>query len=93
MKIVNRFNGELIFESDDASLKATVIAAARICKPLIGANLSCANLSGAILIGAILKDADLSGADLRDAFGAVLVRVSFIAELLAKSRNGRKRHQ
>jgi len=57
MKIVNRFNGNVIFEDDSKKMKETVENAIKQ-----NANLSYANLSSADLSYADLSSADLSSA-------------------------------
>jgi len=72
MKILDRFNGNVIFELECDSIKECILAANKTGADLIGADLSGADLRGAELRGANLMGADLSGADfmgaeLRDA--------------------------
>jgi len=64
IKIKNRFNESIIFETDAESLGAAVIAAIAAKTYLYGANLSRADLSGAYLSGANLSRANLSRANL-----------------------------
>ena len=67
MKILNRWFGSTIFESDHETMKETVEAAISELSDLSGAKLSMAALRGAALSGADLSGAKLSRADLRGA--------------------------
>ncbi len=68
MKILNRFNDNVIYEnSNTKSVKELVELALKDNVNLSGANLSGADLSGAYLSGANLSGADLSGAYLSGA--------------------------
>ncbi len=76
MKILNRWNDEVIFEDALETMRETVTNA-----NLSGANLSGANLRNANLRNANLSGADLSGANLR---GANLepIKIDFFVVLL-----------
>ncbi len=67
IQIKNRFDLNIIFETDADSLKIAVEIAVKSGADLYGANLYGANLSGANLSGADLYGADLSGANLSGA--------------------------
>ena len=77
MKIINKFNNQIIFEDNSSTIKATVLSALKSGANLSGANLlranllranlSGANLFGAYLSGANLLRANLSGANLSEA--------------------------
>jgi len=69
LQIKNRFTGSLIFEyeSENNTIKETLLEAVKAKADLHGANLHGADLHGADLHGANLHGADLHGADLRDA--------------------------
>jgi len=69
LQIKNRFTGSLIFEyeSENNTIKETLLEAVKAKANLRGADLYGANLHGANLYGADLRDADLYGADLRGA--------------------------
>ena len=74
LQIKNRFTGSLIFEyeSENNTIKETLLEAVKANANLYGANLSGANLYGANLRGADLSGADLYGANLSgaDLYGA-----------------------
>jgi hypothetical protein len=72
MKILNRFNSNIIFEFECNTLKECVEEAVKQKANLNeanlwGADLGGANLRGANLWGAVLSEANLRGADLRGA--------------------------
>ncbi len=69
IEIKNRWTGKLIFEyeSENNTIKETVLKAIEAKANLSGANLSWANLSGANLSEANLSGANLSKADLSEA--------------------------
>jgi Pentapeptide repeats (8 copies) len=72
MTIIQDRYGDPIFQSNDFSLRATVIRAVHAKHALRGAVLNAADLKNAFLRraslgGAVLRIADLSGADMRDA--------------------------
>jgi len=67
MKILNRWNGSVLFEAECETKKQAVEKAVSSGADLSDADLSGADLSDADLSGAVLSDADLSGADLSGA--------------------------
>ncbi len=67
MKILNRFNGTVIFEDDAETMAKTVRAARKVGASLSRADLSAADLSRANLSRANLSRANLSRANLSDA--------------------------
>ena len=72
IEIKNRWNGEVLYSGEHASLKEAAEAAVKACANLYGAdlrgtNLRGTNLRGANLYGADLCDANLRGANLRGA--------------------------
>jgi hypothetical protein len=69
IEIKNRWTGKILFEyeSENNTVKQTLIKAVEQDADLRGAYLQGAYLRGAYLRGAYLRDADLRGADLRDA--------------------------
>ena len=76
LQIKNRFTGSLIFEyeSENNTIKETLLEAVKAKADLYGANLRGADLYGADLRDANLRDADLYGSNLRCAnlYGANL---------------------
>jgi uncharacterized protein YjbI with pentapeptide repeats len=64
IEIKNRWTGKVLFEfeTENNTVKATLLEGIKQCADLRGAYLQCADLRGADL-----RDADLRGADLRDA--------------------------
>jgi len=68
-EIKNRWTGTVLFEleTENNTLRNTVLAAVKSGADLRSANLRSADLSGADLSGADLRSADLSGADLSGA--------------------------
>jgi hypothetical protein len=64
IKITNRFNGTLLYETDADSLGAAISVALRTNVDLCDANLCGANLCGVDLCGADLRGVDLCGANL-----------------------------
>ena len=62
MKILNRFNGDVIFEDDSKTMKETVENAIKQKADLRSANLRSADLSSAYLRSAYLSSADLRSA-------------------------------
>ena len=64
VEIKSRWNGEVLYSGEHASLKEAVEAAVKAGADLCGANLCGADLGGADLGGANLGGADLGGADL-----------------------------
>ena len=66
IEIKNRWTGKILFEfeTENNSIKKTVLEALKRGADLSGADLRVADLSDANLRGADLSDADLSGADL-----------------------------
>ena len=67
IEIKNRWNGEVLYSGEHASLKEAVEAAVKSGVSLAGANLRGANLGDANLGDANLRGANLRGADLRGA--------------------------
>ena len=69
IEIKNRWTGKVLFEfeTENNTIKETVIEALKKDAYLQGAYLQGANLRGANLQGANLQDANLRGADLQDA--------------------------
>jgi hypothetical protein len=69
LQIKSRFTGSILFEyeSENNTIKETVVNAVKSGADLRGAYLSGADLRGADLGGADLRGADLGGADLRGA--------------------------
>ena len=67
IKIKNRFNGSVIYESSKNTYKEAVVDAVASGAKLRGADLRGADLSEADLSDANLSEADLSGADLIEA--------------------------
>ena len=67
LQIKNRWNGNVIYESEKTTIKDVCINAAKNGADLCGANLSGANLYEADLSEANLYEADLSGANLYEA--------------------------
>ena len=64
MKIVSRFDGRTLYESDADSMLKVLQEAVKAGADISRADLSRANLYGADLYGANLSGADISGADL-----------------------------
>ena len=92
MKILNRFNGSIIFKFECNTIKECVEEAIKNRANLSGADLSRADLSRADLSEANLSGADLSRADLSRADlnranlrGANLSGASFLGEELTKN--------
>jgi hypothetical protein len=69
IEIKNRWTGKILFEyeSENNSIKSTMVKAVKEGADLKGANLEGADLKGANLKGADLKGANLEGADLKGA--------------------------
>ena len=69
IQIKNRFTGSILFEyeSENNTIKKTILEGVKSRADLRGAVLAGADLRGAVLAGAILRGADLRGADLTDA--------------------------
>ena len=82
MKIINKFNNQIIFEDNSSTIKATVLNALKSEVNLWGANLSEADLSGAYLSGANLSGANLLRANLS---GADLLRANLSGANLSRA--------
>ena len=67
IEIKNRWNGEVLYSGEHASLKEAAEAAVKACANLCDAGLRDADLRDANLGGANLRGANLRGADLGDA--------------------------